>query len=54
VLEHVRNVIEKYDNVKMNTVFNGEFVTDNKRANKNITPKNYELFHSTDLRELRV
>jgi len=28
-----------------------KFITDNKCANKNITMRNYELFHSTDLRE---
>jgi len=50
VLEHVLNIMKKFDNVKINTVFN-EFVADDKRANKNIVTKRYELFHSTDLQE---
>jgi len=43
--------MEKYDNVKINTVFNDEFVASDKSANKSIVTKNYELFHSTDLQE---
>ncbi|KMQ83004.1 hypothetical protein RF55_21207 [Lasius niger] len=34
VLENVRKVMERYINVKVNTVFNGEFVAGDKRANK--------------------
>jgi len=34
VLERVRTVLTKYDNIKINTVFNGEFVAGDKRANK--------------------
>jgi len=38
VLERVRTVLTKYDNIKLyklvNTVFNGEFVASDKRANK--------------------
>jgi len=51
VLERVRNVMERYDNIKINTVFNGEFVAGDKRANKSIATRNYELFRSTDLQE---
>jgi len=51
VLERVRTVMTKYDNIKVNTVFNGEFVTGDKRANKSITTRNYELFRSSDLQE---
>jgi len=51
VLERVRTVMTKYDNIKINTVFNGEFVTGDKRANKSITTRNYELFRSSDLQE---
>jgi len=57
VLERVRTDLNKYDNIKINTVFNGEFVASDKRANKSITTKNYELFCSSDLQvwyELRV
>jgi len=32
-------------------VFNGEFVAGNKRANKSVTTRNYELFRSSDLQE---
>jgi len=32
VLERVRDVIERHNSVKVNTVFNGEFVTGDKRA----------------------
>jgi len=32
-------------------MFNGEFVVGDKSANKNIATRNYEHFHSTDLRE---
>jgi len=50
-LERVRTVLTKYDNIKINTVFNGEFVADDKRANKSIATRNYELFRSSDLQE---
>jgi len=51
VLERVRIVLTKYDNIKINIVFNGEFVTGDKRANKSITTRNYELFRSSNLQE---
>jgi len=51
VLEHVRSVMQEHDNIKINTMFNGEFVVGDKRANKSITRRNYELFHSSDLQE---
>jgi len=51
VLERVRSVMQEHDNIKINTVFNGEFVTGDKRANKSITTRNYELFRSSDLQE---
>jgi len=35
----------------VNTVFNGEFVADDKRANKSINTRNYELFQTLNLRE---
>jgi len=46
VLDHVRGVLQKHDALKINTVFNGEFVASDKNANKNITTRNYELFYS--------
>jgi len=51
VLERVRDVIERHNGVKVNTVFNGEFVTGDKRANKSINTKNYELFRTSNLHE---
>jgi len=51
VLEHVRSVMQEHDNIKINTVFNGEFVANDKRANKSITTRIYELFRSSDLQE---
>jgi len=39
VLEHVKNVMKKHYNVKVNTIFNGEFVTEDKRANKSINTR---------------
>jgi len=43
--------MKKHYNVKVNTIFNGEFVTGDKRANKCINTRNYELFRTSDLRE---
>ncbi|XP_070165276.1 uncharacterized protein [Polyergus mexicanus] len=51
VLKHVQTMLKKHFNVKINTVFNGEFVTGDKRANKSINTRNYELFRTSDLRE---
>jgi len=50
VLEHVRTVLTKYD-IKINTMFNSEFVAGDKRVNKIIAMRNYELFRSSDLQE---
>jgi len=49
VLERV-TILTKYDNIKINTIFNGEFVASDKRANKSATKK-YELFRLSDLQE---
>ncbi|XP_020297388.1 uncharacterized protein LOC109861944 [Pseudomyrmex gracilis] len=51
VLEKVQNAIEKHNNLKINTTFNGEFVSGNKRANKSITTRNSEIFCTTNLDE---
>ncbi|XP_071574625.1 uncharacterized protein [Temnothorax nylanderi] len=51
VLIHVRNVMQRHDNVKINTMFDGEFVAGDKRANKSIATRNYELFRESDLCE---
>ncbi|XP_025162986.1 uncharacterized protein LOC112590643 [Harpegnathos saltator] len=49
VLEHVRSVMKRHGSIKVNTVFNGEFVAGNKRANKSINTRNVELFFTSDL-----
>ncbi|KYN15671.1 hypothetical protein ALC57_12102 [Trachymyrmex cornetzi] len=46
-----RDAIERHGSVKVNTTFNGEFATNDKRANKSITTKNVEIYRYTDLRE---
>ncbi|XP_070155847.1 uncharacterized protein [Polyergus mexicanus] len=51
VLEHVQKVMERHNNVKVNTVFNGEFVSGDKSANKSVNTRNYELFRTSDLHE---
>ncbi|XP_071631816.1 uncharacterized protein [Temnothorax longispinosus] len=43
--------MQRHDNVKINTVFNGEFVAGDKRANKSIATRNYEVFRESDLHE---
>jgi len=49
VLDHVRDVLQEHDALKINTVFNGEFVAGDKYANKNVSTRNCELFCSSDL-----
>jgi len=49
VIEHVRSVMQKYENI--NTVFNGEFVVGDKRANKSIAWRNYERSRTSVLQE---
>jgi len=51
VLDRVRDVLWNRDALKINIVFNGEFVAGEKSANKSIATRNYELFRSTDLQE---
>jgi len=43
VFERVRVTIERYDSVKVNTTFNGEFATNNKRDIYSINTKNIEM-----------
>ena len=51
VLEHVRGALRKQRNLKVNTVFNGEFVAGDKHACKSINTRNCELFRTSDLQE---
>jgi len=46
VLEHVHNVMQRYDSVKINIVFNDEFMAGDKRANKSIATRNYEYINT--------
>jgi len=48
-LERVRDAVERHSSVKVNTAFNGEFATKDKRANKSIVTKNSEIYRYTDL-----
>ena len=43
IVERVRDVIQKHNNIKINIAFNGEFISGDKRANKSVNTKNYEL-----------
>jgi len=43
MLERVRDAIEIYGSVKVNTAFNDEFATNDKHANKSINTKNIEI-----------
>ncbi|KYM76902.1 hypothetical protein ALC53_12793, partial [Atta colombica] len=54
VLEGVQDTIERHDCIKVNTIFNGEFATDDKRVNKSINIKNYEFFQTSNLHVLAV
>lgn len=51
VLEKIRNALEKHRSVKVNVVFNGEFVTGDQRSRKSVSTKNSEIFCTTDLEE---
>ncbi|KYN41468.1 hypothetical protein ALC56_04109 [Trachymyrmex septentrionalis] len=54
VLECVRDAVERHGSAKVNTAFNGEFATKDKRANKSIISKNSEIYRYTDLREQHI
>lgn len=51
VLNQVQNSIDKYNSVKVNTMFNGEFAAGDRRENKSINTPNVELFSTADLGE---
>jgi hypothetical protein len=51
VLERVQDAVKRHNGVKVNTVFNGEFVSGDKRANKSVNTRNYELLRTSNLRE---
>jgi len=45
----MQDAVERHGSVKVNTAFNGEFATKDKRANKSIFTKNSEIYRYTDL-----
>ena len=47
----MRDTVERHSSVKVNTAFNGEFMTKDKRTNKSIIMKNSEIYRCTDIRE---
>ena len=51
VLEQVRDILKRHNCIKINTMFNGEFVAGDKRANKSINTRNCELFSTSNLHE---
>ena len=51
VLDRIRDNLQRHICLKVNMIFNGEFVADAKRSAKSITTKNYELFGTSDLQE---
>ncbi|KYN12119.1 hypothetical protein ALC57_15712 [Trachymyrmex cornetzi] len=51
VFERVQDAVERHGSVKVNTAFNGEFATKDKRTNKSIITKNNEIHRCTDIRE---
>jgi len=48
-LKRMRDAVERHGSVKVNTMFNGEFATKDKRANKNIITKNSKIYLCTDM-----
>ncbi|KYM93986.1 hypothetical protein ALC62_15395 [Cyphomyrmex costatus] len=51
VLHHVRINLRRPACLKVNTIFNREFVADDKRSVKSIATKNHELYGASDLDE---
>lgn len=54
VITNVKKYIEKYNNIKVNTVFNGEFKTRDKEAVKSCNTENYGLSAISYLHEWYV
>ena len=51
ILDRIHDNLQRHICLKVNTIFNDEFVADAKRSAKSITTKNYELFDTSDLRK---
>lgn len=54
VLDNVQKFVEKHGNIKINTVFNGEFVAGDKRVDKSISTENCKLFRPSVTRKYSV
>ncbi|KYN34040.1 hypothetical protein ALC56_11636, partial [Trachymyrmex septentrionalis] len=48
VIECVQSIMQSYDSIKINIVFNGEFIAGDKRANKSITIRNQNYAEEGD------
>ena len=51
LLERMRDIMQRHNSIKINTVFYSEFITGDKCANKSIITRNCELFNMSDLQE---
>ncbi|KYM99284.1 hypothetical protein ALC62_09980, partial [Cyphomyrmex costatus] len=51
VIPQIRSNLQKHACLKVNTMFNGEFVVDNKRSMKSIATKNHVLYGISDLKK---
>ena len=51
MLKYVQDTLRKHRSLKVNTVFNGEFVAGDKHACNSINTRNCELFRTSDLQE---
>ncbi|XP_067210226.1 uncharacterized protein [Linepithema humile] len=51
IIKRIHSVMVKHGSVKINTMFNGEFIVGDKTAVKTIATKNRELFPTSDLNE---
>ncbi|KYN11062.1 hypothetical protein ALC57_16794 [Trachymyrmex cornetzi] len=51
MIERVQDAVELHGSVKVNTAFNCEFATKDKRVIKSINTKNIEIYRCTDIRD---
>lgn len=51
VIKYVRDYLEKYNYLKVDTVFSAEFMSNDKISNKSFKTKNHELFLASNLHE---
>lgn len=51
VLKNVQQLLETHNSIKVNTIFNGEFIAGEKTANKSINTRNRELYRTSNIKE---